>query len=385
MAKRVEESPFADFMTAMMAFFLVLWIINATDKKTQVIIARYFNPLKLEDMSKANKGIRQLLQAKRRRRPPKADTEEGDVDDPSEKKKTAVRDRATIPTRKSRRRPRTKRRTRTSEGADRGASEAHISEAAALLGDPYASLDQIAGKVAVGRERRKGASKVASSRRGGDARRRKPCRSTPTLFVDPFKPVERAPPATRCARQQRHATVAARAAAASRRPAARNGVQTPPSPAPACSQIRPRRRRPPTASQAPHPAPDGRATAPVAPGPSPGRDLRRGAQRLGRLRSAARGGPPSAPAPAAPRPRALRPSPQPPPPPADAGHASWRRRRGGSSCKPSSPRSFQRRTARPGRAGRRGQGDARGHPHQPDRRAYNFSMFAVGSVEPQAR
>src|SRR5579871_6524672 len=50
---------FADFMTAMMAFFLVLWIINATDKNTKTIIARYFNPLKLEDMAKARKGIRQ--------------------------------------------------------------------------------------------------------------------------------------------------------------------------------------------------------------------------------------------------------------------------------------------------------------------------------------
>src|SRR5579863_6307944 len=49
---------FADFMTAMMAFFLVLWIINATDKDTKTIIARYFNPVKLEDTAKAPKGIR---------------------------------------------------------------------------------------------------------------------------------------------------------------------------------------------------------------------------------------------------------------------------------------------------------------------------------------
>ena len=33
---------FADFMTAMMAFFLVLWIISATDKNTKTLIARYF-------------------------------------------------------------------------------------------------------------------------------------------------------------------------------------------------------------------------------------------------------------------------------------------------------------------------------------------------------
>jgi chemotaxis protein MotB len=44
---------FADFMTAMMAFFLVLWIISATDKNTKTLIARYFNPVKVEEPAKA--------------------------------------------------------------------------------------------------------------------------------------------------------------------------------------------------------------------------------------------------------------------------------------------------------------------------------------------
>ena len=48
---------FADFMTALMAFFLVLWIISATDKNTKTLIARYFNPVKLEEPAKAQKGI----------------------------------------------------------------------------------------------------------------------------------------------------------------------------------------------------------------------------------------------------------------------------------------------------------------------------------------
>src|SRR5208283_491133 len=48
---------FADFMTAMMAFFLVLWIISATDKNTKTVIARYFNPVKVEEPAKARKGI----------------------------------------------------------------------------------------------------------------------------------------------------------------------------------------------------------------------------------------------------------------------------------------------------------------------------------------
>ena len=49
---------FADFMTAMMAFFLVLWIISATDKNTKAIIARYFNPVKLEESARTPKSIR---------------------------------------------------------------------------------------------------------------------------------------------------------------------------------------------------------------------------------------------------------------------------------------------------------------------------------------
>src|SRR5580704_7762204 len=48
---------FADFMTAMMAFFLVLWIINTTDKDTKTIIARYFNPVKVENPAAATKGV----------------------------------------------------------------------------------------------------------------------------------------------------------------------------------------------------------------------------------------------------------------------------------------------------------------------------------------
>ena len=48
---------FADFMTAMMAFFLVLWIISATDKNTKTIIARYFNPVKVEEPARSQKGI----------------------------------------------------------------------------------------------------------------------------------------------------------------------------------------------------------------------------------------------------------------------------------------------------------------------------------------
>ncbi len=49
---------YADFMTAMMAFFLVMWLVNMTDDKTIAQIANYFNPIQLTDRSPTNKGVR---------------------------------------------------------------------------------------------------------------------------------------------------------------------------------------------------------------------------------------------------------------------------------------------------------------------------------------
>ncbi|MGY2047716.1 MotB family protein [Methylobacterium sp. JK268] len=48
----------ADFMTAMMALFLVLWLVNATSKETKSAIADYFNPVRLADMTPERKGLR---------------------------------------------------------------------------------------------------------------------------------------------------------------------------------------------------------------------------------------------------------------------------------------------------------------------------------------
>lgn len=49
---------FADFMTAMMALFLVLWLTNATDEATKKQIATYFNPIELTDTTAVPKGIK---------------------------------------------------------------------------------------------------------------------------------------------------------------------------------------------------------------------------------------------------------------------------------------------------------------------------------------
>ncbi|MBP0616640.1 MotB family protein [Jiella mangrovi] len=49
---------FADFMTAMMAFFLVMWLTNSSDMATRKQVAQYFNPIKLNDPSPATRGIK---------------------------------------------------------------------------------------------------------------------------------------------------------------------------------------------------------------------------------------------------------------------------------------------------------------------------------------
>ena len=54
----VWKIAFADFMTAMMAFFLVMWLINASNEKTKKAVASYFNPIKLMDTASSPKGIR---------------------------------------------------------------------------------------------------------------------------------------------------------------------------------------------------------------------------------------------------------------------------------------------------------------------------------------
>ena len=45
----VWKIAFADFMTAMMCFFLVTWLISAANEQTKAAVASYFNPVKLID------------------------------------------------------------------------------------------------------------------------------------------------------------------------------------------------------------------------------------------------------------------------------------------------------------------------------------------------
>ncbi|MGF9693375.1 MotB family protein [Rhizobium sp. 0TCS1.26] len=54
---------YADFMTAMMAFFLVMWLVNAANEETKASVASYFNPIKLSDETPAKKGLEKPVDA----------------------------------------------------------------------------------------------------------------------------------------------------------------------------------------------------------------------------------------------------------------------------------------------------------------------------------
>jgi chemotaxis protein MotB len=48
---------YADFVTAMMAFFLVMWLINSANEATKARVASYFNPIKMNDANPTDRGL----------------------------------------------------------------------------------------------------------------------------------------------------------------------------------------------------------------------------------------------------------------------------------------------------------------------------------------
>src|SRR5210317_2258134 len=47
---------YADFVTAMMAFFLLLWLLNATSSDQKIGIANYFDPTAISSSSSSGAG-----------------------------------------------------------------------------------------------------------------------------------------------------------------------------------------------------------------------------------------------------------------------------------------------------------------------------------------
>lgn len=131
----------ADFMTALMAFFLVMWLINATDEKTAAGIANYFNPMRLTDTAAKPKGVFNIE--------PGGDSEGAESKAPEHEKK-----------------PKKK---RSSKESDKGKDK---DPDAALLSDPIEELDKIAAQAGHGTPEKEN----AQPHQVGDA------------FRDPFDP-----------------------------------------------------------------------------------------------------------------------------------------------------------------------------------------------------
>src|SRR4051812_47460788 len=115
----VWKIAYADFMTAMMAFFLVMWLISATNQETRESVANYFNPIKLTDSTPDRKGINDA----RRVDPGKAIEEDSMRPKPEPGKATLSTSRPQDP---------------------QQAPQPRFAEAA-LFRDPYAVLSEIAG------------------------------------------------------------------------------------------------------------------------------------------------------------------------------------------------------------------------------------------------
>ena len=164
---------FADFMTAMMAFFLVLWIINASDKETKTVIARYFNPVKLENPSKAKKGVHGATSSPTEGKEEKSDKAAGPTVKDNEKESKGAPSPPDAKDDKKKEAPK--------EAQAKAEAQVQAAEAK-LFSAPYEALERIAG----------GSSQSApgASAETGDA---DPQRLAGALsidsFRDPFKPI----------------------------------------------------------------------------------------------------------------------------------------------------------------------------------------------------
>lgn len=68
---------YADFVTAMMAFFLVMWLINASNEETRAQVASYFNPIKLTDTSTGARSLKDMKDTHNTQNTPKGEVAEG--------------------------------------------------------------------------------------------------------------------------------------------------------------------------------------------------------------------------------------------------------------------------------------------------------------------
>jgi chemotaxis protein MotB len=196
---------YADFVTAMMAFFLVLWILNSTNKDTQTIIARYFNPVKMEDFARNRKGIRDQQQKDEK---PGAAEGEAERFPPAGEQTGRDEQRGKDPSRDP-------------------SARAPMSEET-IFQNPYAALDQIAGAAPKPREGKDGGS---SGQAGGLDAFHDPFR-TPAADAESEEDAEAAAPAAGAAPEPARPPEAPAEAKAAEKPVAAPPPPTRPAAAP---------------------------------------------------------------------------------------------------------------------------------------------------------
>ena len=81
---------YADFVTAMMAFFLVMWLINSANEVTKARVASYFNPIKMTDATPSGRGVKDPAERKAIESP-KEKTEQSKAEKEVEKKKAEAK------------------------------------------------------------------------------------------------------------------------------------------------------------------------------------------------------------------------------------------------------------------------------------------------------
>jgi chemotaxis protein MotB len=129
----VWKIAYADFMTAMMAFFLVMWLINSTDQRVLTQVANYFNPMRLTDSTPHTRGLNSIESGEQGKQGKQSSV--GDPKDKhSAKEKAQDKSAAKIPAAKG-------------DGTDEAtaAGTARYSEQA-LFSDPYGVLARIAAE-----------------------------------------------------------------------------------------------------------------------------------------------------------------------------------------------------------------------------------------------
>ena len=129
----VWKIAYADFMTAMMAFFLVMWLINSTDQRVLTQVANYFNPMRLTDSTPHTRGLNSIESGEQGKQGKQSSV--GDPKDKhSAKEKAQDKSAAKTPAAKG-------------DGTDEAtaAGTARYSEQA-LFSDPYGVLARIAAE-----------------------------------------------------------------------------------------------------------------------------------------------------------------------------------------------------------------------------------------------